>query len=191
MNENTATRENCREVMAWLRGSQAAPDPAMEDRFLDVLTAMVRQRIEEDNRERERLKVAQERRERRARLAANPSLSIRRIVEEMQKAGETDLTYEELMGTARKDEPKNEVPSDERVGDKPSELDSLTIGRVIRYMGTAEGHPLNMSQIQIILYISYGVCLAGTGERLTSEHPQVWQFGPVFPRAYNKLRKDP
>lgn len=28
------------------------------------------------------------------------------------------------------------------------------------------------------------------GERLMSEHPQVWQFGPVFPRAYNKLRKD-
>jgi len=48
-----------------------------------------------------------------------------------------------------------------------------------------------MSQVQIIMYISYGVWLANTGNRLTSEHPQMWQFGPVFPRAYNRLRKNP
>ena len=32
--------------------------------------------------------------------------------------------------------------------------------------------------------------LAQKGERLTAEHPQMWQYGPVFPRAYNRLRKE-
>lgn len=87
-------------------------------------------------------------------------------------------------------EPEVPVETESNREESRSEIDSFTLGRIIRYMGTAEAHPLNMSQIQIILYISYGVWLASTGERLTSEHPQVWQFGPVFPRAYNKLRKD-
>ena len=49
---------------------------------------------------------------------------------------------------------------------------------------------LNGSQIQRILYNAYGVWLATKGERLLSEHPQVWQYGPVFPRAYKHLKKN-
>lgn len=193
MNENITSRENCSEVIAWLRGADATPDPVMEDRFIDVLTAMVRQRME-DEEEQKRMQTAQERKQRRAELAKNHPLSLRHMVDEMRKEGEIDCTYEELMGIAPKQEMQPAVQTEglpsESVEEKRSEIDSFTIGRIIKYMGTSEAHPLNMSQIQIILYISYGVWLASTGERLTSEHPKVWQFGPVFPRAYNKLRKD-
>ena len=192
MNENIASRESCREVIAWLRGTEVTPDPVMEDRFIDVLTAMVRQRME-DEEEQKRMQTAQERKQRRAELAKNHPLSLRHIVDEMREEGEIDCTYEELMGIAPKSvqQPESEpAVKPEPMEKAHSEMDSFTLGRAIRYMGTSEAHPLNMSQIQIILYISYGVWLASTGERLTAEHPQVWQFGPVFPRAYNKLRKD-
>ena len=53
-----------------------------------------------------------------------------------------------------------------------------------------EGIELTQSHIQTILYIAYGVRLATKNERLTLEHPQMWQCGPVFPRAYNRIRKD-
>ena len=193
MNENITSRENCSEVIAWLRGADAIPDPVMEDRFLEVLASMVIQRMHDDE-ERRRQQVAQARKARREELAKNHPLSLRHIVDEMRKEGEIDCTYEELMGiTPRNDpgpEPEVPVETENNREESRSEIDSFTLGRIIRYMGMAEAHPLNMSQIQIILYISYGVWLASTGERLTSEHPQVWQFGPVFPRAYNKLRKD-
>jgi uncharacterized phage-associated protein len=57
-------------------------------------------------------------------------------------------------------------------------------------MAVIEGIELTQSHIQTILYIAYGVRLATKNERLTLEHPQMWQYGPVFPRAYNRLRKD-
>ena len=69
-----------------------------------------------------------------------------------------------------------------------SELDSILLAKSLRHMAVIEGIELTQSQIQTILYIAYGVRLATKGERLTSEHPQMWQYGPVFPRAYNKLR---
>lgn len=70
------------------------------------------------------------------------------------------------------------------------EYDSVFIGKLFRYMCHLEKHSLNMFQLQIIMYISYGAYLASTGSRLTTEHPQMWQFGPVFARAYNKMKKD-
>ena len=33
------------------------------------------------------------------------------------------------------------------------------------------------------MYCCYGVVLAKTGLRLTDEHPEAWQYGPVFPDA--------
>lgn len=155
----------------------------MEDRFLEVLASMVIQRMHDDE-ERRRQQVSQARKARREELAKNHPLSLRHIVDEMRKEGEIDCTYEELMGITPGNDPgpEPEVPveTENNREESRSEIDSFTLGRIIRYMGMAEAHPLNMSQIQIILYISYGVWLASTGERLTSEHPQVWQFGPVF-----------
>lgn len=48
---------------------------------------------------------------------------------------------------------------------------------------------INMTKLQKLLYITYGVYLAVTGKRLTNEHPQAWPYGPVFPTTRNKLLK--
>ena len=69
-------------------------------------------------------------------------------------------------------------------------MDSVILAKSLRHMAVIEGIDLTQSQIQTILYIAYGVRLATKNERLTSEHPQMWQYGPVFPRAYNRLRKE-
>jgi uncharacterized phage-associated protein len=48
---------------------------------------------------------------------------------------------------------------------------------------------INITKIQKLTYIAYGVYLAVKGERLVDEHPQAWPFGPVFPATRNKLVK--
>lgn len=155
------TVESFREVIGWLRGGDMTPDPRMEDRFIEVLAAMVSRRMTDDA-ARERERTAMERAKRREAVAGR-ALSLSSILAE-------DINPE----------PEPE-PS--------SGLDSYVLAKALSYMGVLEGHPLNMSQIQIMLYISYGLWLAGKGERLTEEHPQMWQFGPVFPRAYSRFRK--
>lgn len=184
MNENIVTRENCREVIAWLRGGDATPDPVMEDRFIDVMSAMVLQRIGGEVQKEKTPSPSEEK----PRGSKSHIVSLRGIIDEMRAEGEIDETYEELMGIVPKKAAIEEKPKEQEM--EHSEFDSFTLARILRYMGNTKAHPLNMSQIQIILYISYGIWLASTGERLMAEHPQVWQFGPVFPRAYNKLRKD-
>ena len=74
---------------------------------------------------------------------------------------------------------------------KKAYTDAISVAaKPLRHMAVIEGIALTQSQIQTILYIAYGVRLATKNERLAMEHPQMWQYGPVFPRAYNKLRKD-
>ena len=70
------------------------------------------------------------------------------------------------------------------------ELDSVVVAKALQWMASMHDIHLNGSQIQSILYNAYGVWLATKGERLLSEHPQVWQYGPVFPRAYKHLKKN-
>ena len=48
---------------------------------------------------------------------------------------------------------------------------------------------VNMTKIQKLLYIAYGVYLRVYKERLTNEYPQAWPYGPVFPTTRNKLLK--
>ena len=181
--------DSYREVLSWLRGGDMTPDPEMENRFIDVIASMVQQRLESSENER-RAQEAARRQERR--MSPGSKLSIRHMVDEMRANGECDFTYEELMGIRPKEDsrPVAEV-SQEPVQEKEwQELDSYALAMALRYLGIRVGHNLNMSQIQIMLYMSYGSWLAKSGERLTAEHPQVWQFGPVFPRAYNRCRKD-
>lgn len=47
----------------------------------------------------------------------------------------------------------------------------------------------NITKAQKLLYCCYGTVLAAFNERLTEEAPQAWQYGPVFPRTFNGLRK--
>jgi uncharacterized phage-associated protein len=48
---------------------------------------------------------------------------------------------------------------------------------------------VNMTKIQKLTYIAYGVYLSVTGSRLFDEHPQAWPYGPVFPVTRNDLLK--
>ena len=48
---------------------------------------------------------------------------------------------------------------------------------------------VNMTKVQKLLYICYGVFLAVKNSRLLNEHPQAWPYGPVFPTTRNKLLK--
>lgn len=50
-----------------------------------------------------------------------------------------------------------------------------------------EGYFTNMTKVQKLLYIVYGIYLVATGKRLTDEHPQAWPYGPVFPETRRVL----
>ena len=168
-----------RQVMAWLRGGDTTPDPQMENSFLDIMTAAVAERLIANRQEYERMARAAERAQRRASRPAG-CLSIKSMLEEVRGESQPKPV---------KAEPVQKTVT-ESVEVSSCELDSVLLAKALRHMAVIEGIELTQSQIQTILYIAYGVRLAQKGERLISEHPQMWQYGPVFPRAYNRLRKD-
>lgn len=45
----------------------------------------------------------------------------------------------------------------------------------------------NVTKLQKLLYCCYGVTLALTGKRLTTEYPYAWPYGPVFPKSLRSL----
>ena len=178
-----------RQVMAWLRGGDATPDPEMENSFLDIMTAAVAERLIANRQEYERMARAAERAERRAHRPSG-CLSIKAMLDEVRR--ETSEKTESVL-TDGEDLPEAEPMLQNTIQKEEvssCELDSVILAKSLRHMAVIEGIDLTQSQIQTILYIAYGVRLATKNERLTSEHPQMWQYGPVFPRAYNRLRKD-
>ena len=183
-----------RQVFAWLRGGDATPDPQMENNFLDLITAAVAERLIANRQEYERMARAAERVERRANRPAG-CLSIKAMLEEVKKENTNEV---KVALTDDEEQPKEEPEQTTLVQQTPAEnrevssceLDSVLLAKTLRHMAVIEGIELTQSQIQTILYIAYGVRLATKNERLTLEHPQMWQYGPVFPRAYNRLRKD-
>ena len=183
-----------RQVFAWLRGGDATPDPQMENTFLDLMTAAVAERLIANRQEYERMARAAERAERRANRPSG-CLSIKAMLEQVRsedsKQIDTVLADDEDLPEAEpvKVEPV-QAKAAESVEVSSCELDSVLLAKALRHMAVIEGIQLTQSQIQTILYIAYGVRLAQKNVRLMSEHPQMWQYGPVFPRAYNKLRKD-
>ena len=183
-----------RQVMAWLRGGDATPDPEMENSFLDIMTAAVAERLIANRQEYERMARAAERADRRAHRPSG-CLSIKAMLEEVRR--ETPVKTETVIADGD-DLPEAEPEKTESIQQSAiqtnevssSELDSVLLAKALRHMAVIEGIELTQSQIQTILYIAYGVRLATKNERLTLEHPQMWQYGPVFPRAYNRIRKD-
>ena len=183
-----------RQVFAWLRGGDATPDPQMENDFLDLITAAVAERLIANRKEYERMARAAERAERRASRPAG-CLSIKAMLEQVRSESpeqvNTILDEDDDLPEA---EPVQALPMQTTTNESSAvsscELDSVLLAKTLRHMAVIEGISLTQSQIQTIMYIAYGVRLATKNERLTMEHPQMWQYGPVFPRAYNWLRKD-
>lgn len=66
---------------------------------------------------------------------------------------------------------------------------SVDIARFIIAFANAKGKSINMTKLQKLLYITYGIYLAVNNARLFDEHPQAWPYGPVFPTTRNRLLK--
>lgn len=64
---------------------------------------------------------------------------------------------------------------------------SVDLAKYIASYANAKSVGINMTKLQKLLYITYGVYLAVKEKRLTNEHPQAWPYGPVFPTTRNKL----
>lgn len=67
-------------------------------------------------------------------------------------------------------------------------LDSVIVANAIRYAAFKKGLSINMTQINKLLYITYGSLLVDKKKRLTEEHPSAWPYGPVFPRVHRLVK---
>ena len=68
-------------------------------------------------------------------------------------------------------------------------FNSLDVASYIANRCHAKGIHYNNTKIQKLLYCCYGSLLAVKGVRLCDEHPRAWQYGPVFPRVFNYIKK--
>lgn len=72
-------------------------------------------------------------------------------------------------------------------GESKYAYDSVRVGYALRYSAQKNDCEINMTQLNKLIYIAYGILLAMEKERLTKEHPAAWPYGPVFPRMTNKV----
>ena len=181
----TSYTDQYREVMAWLHGGDTEVNPEMEEKFLDIIAerVMVKMGVKVSDEERLRREEAERRRERRSRMTGSP-LSIKTLMRQIQQEGPV---CEPVQSISEESLPwEKEAKAETHV----EGLDSVLVAKAIQWMASTHEVSLNMSQVQAILYNAYGVWLATKGERLLTEHPQVWQYGPVFPRVFKHLKKN-
>ena len=157
----------------------------MDDRLIDLIAerVMVKMGVKVSEEEKARREEAERRRLRRSRMPESP-ISIKAIMKRIQ---EEDASLPSVPASDEEDLPWETEAKEPvvKVG-----LDSVLVAKALQWMACTHDVTLNGSQIQTILYNAYGVWLATKGERLLEEHPQVWQYGPVFPRAYKHLKKN-
>jgi len=181
-------QQDMHEILAWLRGGDATPNPEMEEKFIDTITGMVIDRMKPAG-QKPVLEPAPSPARPRTELYKDRThlLSLKALMREVTGDDSYELPKIEVKVDATA-EPEAETQKKEATTD---EVDSVILARTLVYMGKCNAHTVNVSQIQIILYNAYGAYLARNGKRLIDEHPQMWEYGPVFPKAYNKLRKNP
>ena len=54
-------------------------------------------------------------------------------------------------------------------------------------LASADGRALDQIQLQKLVYVAHGWCLAISGEPLTGDRPEAWEFGPVYRRLADAL----
>lgn len=54
-------------------------------------------------------------------------------------------------------------------------------------LGLSSGQFFDQMQLQKLVYIAHGWCLAITSEPLTGDRPEAWEFGPVYRRLADSL----
>lgn len=67
---------------------------------------------------------------------------------------------------------------------------SVLFAKYIVAKANSCGIAINMTKVQKLLYIAYGIYLAVCDKRLLDEHPQAWPYGPVFPTTRNHLLRE-
>lgn len=180
-------QKDFRDILAWLRCGDATPNPDMEEKFIDTLTGIVKQQMNPTV----EVEVHSEEPKPRNRniYGDRPHpLSLKAIMREVTgddnyELPKINISTEPIEVPASAPLPKQETTDDT--------IDSVVVARTLVNMSQSNAHSINMSQVQAIMYIAYGGVLASKGIRLIDEHPQMWEYGPVFPKAYNRLRKQP
>ena len=66
---------------------------------------------------------------------------------------------------------------------------SILLAKYIAAICNEKHLSLNITKIQKLLFLTYGVYLTVKRERLVDEHPEKWPYGPVFPKTREKLLK--
>ena len=64
---------------------------------------------------------------------------------------------------------------------------SSELASYILYKGKLADHRIDKNQLQGILYCCYGAVLAKFDDRLTSDHPKAWPFGPLFVKTVSDI----
>lgn len=59
---------------------------------------------------------------------------------------------------------------------------SIEVANELVRMAAADGRQLNQMQLQDLVYIAHGWCLALTGEPLTGDRPEALEHGPEYRR---------
>ena len=54
-------------------------------------------------------------------------------------------------------------------------------------LAAADGQAFDQMQLQKLVYIAHGWALAMTGEPLTGDRPEAWDFGPMYRRLADAL----
>ena len=119
------------------------------------------------------------------RIAVDVREKSARVCELTAQVMEKDALIESL-----REEISNLKASEKKAEEQVSDLgmDSVDLAKALCWRSRENGHVLYRNQMQTMLYIMYGRCLARSGRRMTSEHPQAWEYGPVFPRVYSKVK---
>lgn len=65
---------------------------------------------------------------------------------------------------------------------------SNTIARALLRFATQDSRTLTPMELVKLTYLCHGWHLAFTGKPLTSDEPQAWQYGPVYPDLYHSVK---
>lgn len=66
---------------------------------------------------------------------------------------------------------------------------SLDVANEFIRLAKESGRELTQMQLQKLVYIAHGWKLALSDAELTTDKPQAWDFGPVYPNLYEQLKK--
>ena len=72
---------------------------------------------------------------------------------------------------------------------KFGEVDSVEFAIYLNKKAKEKNIEINLTKIQKLLYICYGIYFALNKKQLLNELPKAWDYGPVFPRVHKMQKK--